>query len=150
MICLSKRDKIKISSIEEPLSYKDDQGWYSPEGKFYPLDGIISHGQWVVAYYDWLTSVKHISLPPKEQIQEIINKKGSDYIRNILVKHGWVWVFSYYIFAINSFEVDSQKLIEFLLTSGHFYKDNDEIRIYSLQKDNNVEIDYSELIEKGI
>lgn len=137
---------IREAAVEVPKSYKDEQGWVSPDGVFYPLDGVPYHGQWVVGYYDWLTQVKHVDLPPKAQLAIEVKSKGSDYIRNMLVQQNWIHVYSPYIMSVNDFHSQEQKIIDYVMSNGFRYDNDDELEIFSLQQDKWFNIPYGRLV----
>jgi len=119
-------------AIEEPHSYQDTEGWVSPRGRFYPLDGALSHGQWVVNNYDWLTQSAGAKLPPKKELVKDVISKGSDYVRNLLVGQGWLHIYSPKVISVRSLASQNSAVTDYILTSGNGYNDFDVIEVYSL------------------
>jgi hypothetical protein len=131
VIKFSKRD----TKVEEPNAYQDTEGWVSPRGKFYPLDGAHSHGQWVVSNYDWLTTMAGAKLPPKKDLVKDVISRGSDYVRNLLVGQGWLHVYNPKTISVRSLASQNSAVTDYILTSGNGYSDFDVIEVYSLDTD---------------
>jgi len=123
------------NKIEEPNSYQDTEGWVSRSGRFYPLDGALSHGQWVVNNYDWLTTAANAKLPPKKDLVKDVVNKGSDYVRNLLVSQGWIHVYNPTTISVKRLSSENSAVTDYILTSGNGYADNDVIEVYSLDDD---------------
>jgi hypothetical protein len=110
-------------------------GFYSPDGKFYTKDEGEYHCNWILENYNWLTKIKKVKLPSPIELNAMVQTRGADSVRNLLVGQGWIHVYSLNNMSLDSISMQESQLIDLLLDNKAYYAEDDEVDVFEISKD---------------